>query len=204
MHTHTHTHIHTQLLHNPAAPEAPLVPDIKRQPSVPSQSTCGETHGRNFTRPLKCPPPLTQRATRATQAPALSPHSTRPRWAERSLPPWLQAGQRAPPPGQRRASGPETRVLLRFCSKDARQPFLMSGQQRSRRTQPCAGRGQWAGTRLDTAQLRVCPSQAVGRQGRGPWVTEPRAPARKACHEHGLEGSLPSPLHPSLQLCVRP
>ena len=150
------------------------------------------------------PRPHTQRATRATQAPALSPHSTRPRWAERSLPPWLQAGQRAPPPGQRRASGPETRVLLRFCSKDARQPFLMSGQQRSRRTQPCAGRGQWAGTRLDTAQLRVCPSQAVGRQGRGPWVTEPRAPARKACHEHGLEGSLPSPLHPSLQLCVRP
>lgn len=113
-------------------------------------------------------PPLTQRAPGATQAPALSPHSTRPRWAERSLPPWLQAGQRAPPLGQRRASGPETRVLLRFCSKDARQPFLMSAQQRSGRTQPCAGRGQWAGTRLDAAQLRVCPSQAVGRQGRGP------------------------------------
>ena len=51
-----HTHTHTQLLHNPAAPEAPRVPGIKRQPNVPSQSTCGEAHGRNFTRPLKCPP----------------------------------------------------------------------------------------------------------------------------------------------------
>lgn len=99
-------------------------------------------------------PPLTQRAPRATQAPALSPHSTCPRWAERSLPPRLQAGQPAPPPGQQRASGPETRVLLRSCSKDARQPFLMSGQQRSGLTQPCTGHGQWAGTRLNAAQLR--------------------------------------------------
>lgn len=132
---------HTRLLHNPAAPEAPLFPSITRQSRCAfSVNTPRSPPGKELYLATQAPP-LTQRAPRATQGPPSALPICHPRWrGQRSLPPRLQARQPAPPQGSR---GHQDQKPGSYCVPVQRCPTAVSDERTAEERADTAVRWAW-------------------------------------------------------------